>query len=147
MAVLRNWEQFQNCSVSFYTPCRNEKYRAVATGCVGGGTAPTPNICSWVNSGKFRGELRWQANETARICSKRPHESEHEWTRDNTSEHESKICEHEWTRVKNLWTRVKNWRTRVNTSQKWRTRGNTSQKRILKEAPYSFKPVMKVCTV
>jgi hypothetical protein len=23
---------------------------------------------------------------------------------------------------------------------------NTSQKRILKEAPYSFKPVMKVCT-
>jgi hypothetical protein len=60
-----------------------------------------------------------------KICSKRPHESEHEWTRDNTSEHESKICEHEsktdehewtrvknddheWTRVKNLWTRVKN---------------------------------------
>jgi hypothetical protein len=24
---------------------------------------------------------------------------------------------------------------------------NTSQKRILKEAPYSFKPVMMVCTV
>ena len=45
--------------------------------------------------------------------------SEHESKMTNTSEHESKM---------------------TNTSQK---SVNTSQKRILKEAPYSFKPVMK----
>ena len=51
--------------------------------------------------------------------SKMTNTSEHESKMTNTSEHESKM---------------------TNTSQK---SVNTSQKRILKEAPYSFKPVMK----
>ncbi len=41
------------------------------------------------------------------ICSKTPHESEHEWTRVNTNDYE-------WTRVR---TRVKHEWLRVNTSQ------------------------------